>query len=157
MPSINKMLVPLDFSARSSAALQYAVELARRHGAKIELVSVLDVGVFSLADDAPAPEPEEYEHTYTEIERRLEEARQDALAAGASAVETRLLHGRPDVEILRVAMQDRPDLIVMGTHRRTTERHALMDSVAERLMRHAPCPVFTVDGSRLFAERVALS
>jgi nucleotide-binding universal stress UspA family protein len=52
--------------------------------------------------------------------------------------------GRPAEEILRVAREEKVDLIVMGTHGRTGVRHLLLGSVAEAVSRHAPCPVFTV-------------
>ncbi len=59
-------------------------------------------------------------------------------------MDVRVVVGRPADEILRVAREQRVDLIVMGTHGRTGLRHFLLGSVAEAVTRQAPCPVFTV-------------
>jgi universal stress protein A len=144
MRPITKILVPLDFSQHSNLALQYAIDIARRYSAALELVHVFDIGIYSLGDMAPMLDPAQFENIANQIERDLNEAKRDALAAGIGVVQTKLLQGKADLELLRVALEDAADLIVMGTHGRTGFRHLLMGSVAERLVRRAPCPVFTV-------------
>lgn len=155
MPRIDTILVPLDFSLHSARALEYAVDLARRYGARLELVHVFDIGIYSLADGTPMLGPQQFEDMAADIERRLQEAKREALSAGVLRVETKLLQGKPDLELLRVATEDHADVIVMGTHGRTGFRHVLMGSVAERLVRKSPCPVFIVkrDGARESAAR----
>jgi universal stress protein A len=73
------------------------------------------------------------------------ESRLQTLAAGQSvAVETLVVWGSPPVEICRIAQERRVDLIVMGTHGRTGLAHLFIGSVAERVVRYAPCSVLIV-------------
>ena len=66
---------------------------------------------------------------------------------GVTRVDRRLLQGAAAVEIVELARSADFDLIVMGTHGRTGLKHVLMGSVAERVLRTAPCPVLTVKAS----------
>jgi nucleotide-binding universal stress UspA family protein len=68
----------------------------------------------------------------------------DKILKEAVPVQVNVAVGTPAEEILRVAREEKVDLIVMGTHGRTGLRHLLLGSVAEEVTRHAPCPVFTV-------------
>lgn len=144
MRPISKILVPIDFSAHSKVALQYAIDLALHYSAELTLVHVFDIGIYSMGDGSPMLDPAHFENIVNQIERDLDEAKRDALEAGLGSVRTKLLQGKPDHELQRAALEDGADLIVMGTHGRTGFRHLLMGSVAERLVRRAPCPVFTV-------------
>ena len=78
------------------------------------------------------------------FEEHLDEAKAEAEAAGAVRTETKLLEGIAHSEIVSFAQEFGYDLIVMGTHGRTGIMHALLGSVAERVLRKAPCPVLTV-------------
>ncbi|MGE5849127.1 MAG: universal stress protein, partial [Candidatus Methylomirabilota bacterium] len=72
---------------------------------------------------------------------------QEVADAGARAgvpVETRVVTGIPYDDILRIGAELRADLIIMGTHGRTGVSHLFMGSVAEKVVRRAPCPVLTV-------------
>ena len=141
---ISKILVPIDFSHQSNVALQYAIDFARHYSAELELAHVFDIGIYSLGDGSPMLDPAQSENIVNQIERDLNEAKRDAITAGVGVVQTKLLQGKPDHELLRIALEDAVDLIVMGTHGHTGLRHLLMGSVAERLVRRAHCPVFTV-------------
>jgi nucleotide-binding universal stress UspA family protein len=144
MRPIRKILVPIDFSPHSAVALQYAIDIALHYSAELALVHVFDIGIYALGDGSPMLDPAHFENIVNQIEHDLDEAKRDALAAGVGVVHTKLLQGKPDHELQRSALEDGADLIVMGTHGRTGFRHLLMGSVAERLLRRAHCPVFTV-------------
>jgi nucleotide-binding universal stress UspA family protein len=144
MKTIRKILVPIDFSQHSAQALLYAADLARRYEAKLELVHVFNISIYSMPDGIPMFAPGQFEQVTADMERLLENAKHDALAAGAQNVETCMLQGNPGMEILRLAREANFDLIVLGTHGRTGIKHLLIGSVAERVVRHSPCPVFTV-------------
>jgi universal stress protein A len=142
MKAIRKILVALDFSEYSTQALQYAADLARRYDAKLELVTVFDVNIYAMPDGIPMFAPGQFEQLTAELKRLLEDAKRDALAAGALQVETHLIEGNPSQAILRFASEAPVDLIVLGTHGRTGVKHWLLGSVAERVVQHAACPVF---------------
>lgn len=144
METISKILVPLDFSAHSTRALEFAVDLARRYDARLELVHVFDISVFTMPDGMPMFAPGQFDEIMADIQRLLAGAKHDALAGGALLVETKLLEGKPELEILSFAREGKFDLIVLGTHGRSGLKHLLLGSVAERIVRGAPCPVFTV-------------
>jgi glycine betaine transporter len=142
---IRKLLVATDFSAGSRAALQ-TVEKLCSAGDRMELnlVHVLEPLSFT-----PPPPPFWIDYEV----RREREARRllDRLATrvrrklGANVrVKTHVLPGAAYAAICRLAAKLAPDLIVVGTHGRTGMKHALLGSVAERVVRHAKRPVVTV-------------
>ena len=139
----SRILVPVDFSAQSDAALEDAIDLARRLDGKIVLLHVLSVPAFAFPD-ASIPMPAQ---TVVEIQNasrtQLLQLEERVRKAGVG-VSTRLLEGAPFVEIVRAARSEQADLIVMGTHGRSGLRHALLGSVAEKVVRKAPCPVLVV-------------
>jgi nucleotide-binding universal stress UspA family protein len=144
MKPFSKILVPVDFSPHSEHALRIAADLARRYEAKLCVahvhVPVLHAapGAFLLYSEQQLP------GLLAEYEKLLEKSSHDARAAGAQQVETKLLQGVPVSEVIRFAREGAFDLIVMGTHGRTGIAHALIGSVAERVVRKAACPVLTV-------------
>jgi nucleotide-binding universal stress UspA family protein len=129
---IQRLLVPTDFSVCSMRALRYAEELARRFGAEIVLVHVDEslVARSELAGLREAVAGEELERLVALLEKRGVPARAVVRSGGAAE------------EIAEEA--ESADLVVMGTHGRTGLAHVLMGSVAERVVRHARCPVLTV-------------
>jgi nucleotide-binding universal stress UspA family protein len=132
MISLQRILVPHDFSALSEAAFTYATGLASSFHAALDLLHVVpERGV----DAGPA-------------EAAFQQLRKHAAQAGKTGLKTRchVRSGTPDVEITRFARECTVDLIVMGTHGRGVVSHALMGSVAEQVVRSAPCPVLTVHG-----------
>ena len=66
------------------------------------------------------------------------------MARGTVQVETQVMVGEPFADICQSAAQEQADLIIMGSHGRTGLSHVLLGSVAERVVRHAPCPVLVV-------------
>ena len=137
MAHIKYILVPVDGSPPSLAALTQAIELAEDVGATLELVHV-------QADDEPLDE--------------MEEALQEAHDVLGDRLKLRFVHGDPTEQILELASAGGADLIVMGTHGRVGRLHSLLGSVAEAVVRNSPCPVLTVRRSagedESFSERV---
>lgn len=143
MIEIKRILVPTDFSDPSAKALAYGSALARLYGSSLEVLHVIDARPF-----AGTPPVEGYVPELPEFARELEKAARSSLARVAEQagmpVTQAMLWGRPHVEIGRYAKAHAIDLIVMGTHGRGFVAHLLLGSVAERVVRTAPCPVLTV-------------
>ena len=141
MIALKSILVPTDFSETSEVAVKYGVALARRFDAKLYLLHVVEK---SLAEMAATPFPlgllDGMQNDVREwLGKILTEQEEKELGP-----EYVLRVGGPDVEIVRYANERDIDLIVMGTHGRSGVAHMLMGSVAEKVVRKAPCPVLTV-------------
>jgi len=137
MLPIRTILLPTDFSEQSGYALQLACALVRDYGARLILLHVASPPMAIYGGDVLIPAPPD---SHDEERQQLDEL---SVPEGVST-ERRLVEGDPGTEILRAARQMGPDLIVMGTHGRTGLARILMGSVAERVVRKAPCPVLTV-------------
>ncbi len=138
MLPIEKILHPTDFSDRSANALTLACALARDYGAR---VIVLHVAVPPTVVYGEGVVPVDPETLVYEERDRLERL---AIPDAGLRLERRFEEGEPAEQILRVAHEVGADLIVMGTHGRTGITRLLMGSVAEQVVRKAPCPVLTV-------------
>jgi nucleotide-binding universal stress UspA family protein len=141
--TLRRILVPLDFSGKSRQALDFAVPLAEQYGGKISLIHVVEP-VYSYPPPGDAGVAVFPARTAAEAsrERLVELARElvppDLL--GRTLVRT----GRAYLEIVAAADEMDADLIVIATHGYTGLQHALVGSTAERVVRHAHCPVLTV-------------
>lgn len=144
MVRVRKVLCPIDFSEPSAEALHFAVALARRFDATLTLVNVYAVPGYALPEGAVLLGPKVMADVLAETERGLREWKARAERLGARRVDTLAAQGAADAEIVRVAREGAYDLIVMGTHGRTGLKHVLLGSVAEKVVRRAPCPVLTV-------------
>ena len=144
MIALKRILVPHDFSETSDAAVKYATALARKFGAELYF---LHVGDRALAD------------LETEFPLGLEGAVQDAVRERLLKIVTpheqaelkpqfAVRPGAAAGEIVHYAHENDIDLIVMGTHGRGIVGHAVLGSVAERVVRTASCPVLTVRSPR---------
>jgi len=148
--AITRILVPIDFSAHSDRALRYATALADRFSATVEVLHVVEDPFVSGAwsPEAVAPNiPELLADLVAAARGKLDDLKAAAIAKGVrlkTIVLTTVVSGRPADTIADYARTERFDLIVMGTHGRTGLSHALLGSVAERVVRIAPCPVMTV-------------
>jgi universal stress protein A len=145
-PEIRRILVPLDFSPPSDQALQYAAALAEEFAASVVLLHVVEERLVT----GPLPAevylgelPKVREDLVKEAQTRLMKCLETLNAQGITAT-GEVLVGGPSQVILDQAVNKGVDLIVMGTHGRTGLTHLLIGSVAERVIRHAPCPVFVV-------------
>ena len=142
----NKMVVATDFSEGSDEALAKAIALGRQTGAALELVHVLEVGVDQFPF-GPLFYSEDTGGIVAFIDRELSR-RADRVTAAGLACQTRMLEGTTQEEIVREARDSGADLIVIGTHGRRGLAHAMLGSVAERVVQHATCPVLTVPFSK---------
>ena len=143
---ITRILVPVDFSAHSENAVNYATKLAQRFGGTVELLHVVEDLFASGAWRAEAftPNiPELMNDLMADARRRLD-ALKTAAAKGGVTLATHVVTGQPSRLITEFAKTGAFDLIVMGTHGRTGLSHVLLGSVAERVVRTAPCPVLTM-------------
>lgn len=140
---IKRILVPIDFSANSTRALDYACRLAVKFNAAIHLIHVCEVpSMITASMDA-------YAIAYTDWSQRLGEEAEVQLNREAARISdlkvtTEVLFGPPALSIIDAAASNQADLIVMGTHGHGAVMHMMMGNVAERVVRGAPCPVLTV-------------
>jgi nucleotide-binding universal stress UspA family protein len=139
MTRIKTILHPTDFSRNANYAFRLACALARDYGAKLMLLYVRPLPVVPPTEIVTLPaEPAEYHDVMRE---KLEGLRAEDYGV---AVERYRLVGDEAEEIIRLAENTGCDLIVMGTHGRSGLSRLLMGSVAEMVVRKAPCPVLTV-------------
>jgi nucleotide-binding universal stress UspA family protein len=136
MLTIRTILHPTDFSERSEHAFHLACSLARDHGARVVLLHVVSIPVAAY-EGVVLPPP--IEEATEDAKRRLSQ-----MEPAGIPVEHRVAEGDAAEMILRVAEEVHADLIVMGTHGRTGLGRLLMGSVAEQVVRKAPCPVLTM-------------
>jgi len=142
---IKSILAPTDFSTHSERAVRYACQLAERLGASLHLLHVLSEILPAGPDPLLMPVmPAEY---YADNEARAKETLDRLLdpAWGKPAAVVKVVRwGSPVETIVGYALDQRIDLITVATHGRTGLSHVLLGSVAERIVREAPCPVLTI-------------
>jgi universal stress protein A len=140
----HKILCPIDFSPGSREALAMAAGLARESNAALVVAHVLEPTQWAIAGEYQLA-PEVMQDIVDSEEKELAAWRKQAKDLGAKEVATRSLVGVAWDQIVSAARDDVAiDLVVMGTHGRTGLRHAVLGSVAEKVVRHAPCPVLVV-------------
>jgi universal stress protein A len=144
MITLRKILVPHDFSETSEAAVRYAIALAHNFDAQLYLLHVSDKARFEMATEFPLG-----------LDGTLEDAvreRMVKILTPREQIEFRptfeFRSGSPAAEIVKYAKEGDVDLIVMGTHGRGFVAHVVLGSVAEKVVRTAPCPVLTVRNSQ---------
>lgn len=137
------ILVPLDGSEFAEHALTYAEDLARKYGAELLLVRVCyaPVAVLSPGDMATLPAPPNWEEDAARayLARMAERVSADGLTCRTVA-----LIGDPAEGVIETSAEQQADLIVVTSHGRSGFKRFLMGSVAERIARHAPCPVLII-------------
>jgi nucleotide-binding universal stress UspA family protein len=146
MISLHRILVPTDFGEAAEAALAYGRELAQTFNGRLTVLHVVDNLLLASAG------VDGYVGAYPDLQREVEQAartRLDGLLSPADirergAVGVLRTSSTPALTIINYAKDANFDLIVMGTHGRGPVTHLLMGSVAERVVRTAPCPVLTV-------------
>jgi nucleotide-binding universal stress UspA family protein len=145
---ITRILVPTDFSPQAEAAMQYALDLARQSGAAVHLLNVVEdplaAGVWSSELYTA-----EIAELHVNLARDAEQRLRTCVPRDTGLVTTEVRRGRAATEILGTAREWNADLIVMGTHGRTGIAHVVMGSVAEKVVRLAPCPVLTLRGAEV--------
>ena len=139
----NRILVPLDFSPHSKAALDHAIELARRFDGKLHLLHCYDVYVGAVSPYGITV-PQSFDAECREAaEKEIQEWANQVKAAGIEVATTVTPAAASDA-IAATAKEMDADLIVMGSRGLTGIKHVLLGSVADRTLRTAPCPVLTV-------------
>jgi nucleotide-binding universal stress UspA family protein len=138
---IKTILVPVDFSAYSQNIIDYASMIAAKFDATLILLHVIESLRYSVTDTFKVVEHRKGLQTLaTSLLRNLK----DEMQARKLTVKTRLVWGTASREILSEARREKPDLIVMGTHGRSGLPHAILGSVAEKIVRLSRVPVLTV-------------
>ena len=140
MLPVRKILHPTDFSDYSRPAFEMACALARDYGAELLVIHVNRTTAIYAPDGIVMGTPMEEPY---ELRARLAQMRPEDPRV---KIEYRLVDGEPAEQILKVAAGAKADLIVLGTHGSTGLSRLLMGSVAEDVLRRAPCPVLTVRG-----------
>jgi nucleotide-binding universal stress UspA family protein len=146
MIALKKILVATDFSEPSEAALSYGRELARNFGASLTVLNVVD-NILTRAygsDGIVLVDPELQREIVDAARRQVDSLLFDEDRQTLGAIGVVLTSTSPSASIVTYARDEAIDLIVMGTHGRGAVAHLLMGSVAERVVRTAPCPVLTV-------------
>ena len=142
---LKNILVATDFGEASDAALGYGREFATRFGARLHVLHVTEP-VFTNAgtENYAAVAPELQKEIETSARRRLDELLIDSDGSGPPTSPAILTARGPAYAIVDYAKGHNIELIVVGTHGRGALAHLVMGSVAERVVRLAPCPVLTV-------------
>jgi nucleotide-binding universal stress UspA family protein len=141
---IKCILLPTDFSADSASATQYARELVTRFDAELHVLHTLEVHLASTPAFAMGLAlPTYLQESRAAAEKALEGVPDPRWPAGRKVVRA-VVEGSPKVEIVRYARTQQIDLIVLATHGRSGLAHVVIGSVAENVVRTAPCPVLTV-------------
>lgn len=143
--SLKRILVPTDFSETSTLALKYALPLAAEFGAELHVLHVLDLASeqYFAAEMALVPSAAIAAEARTRAETEMAAllTREEVATYRAHLVTEQ---GAPFATIIRYARDHEIDLIVMGTHGRGAVAHLIIGSVAENVVRKAPCPVLTI-------------
>jgi nucleotide-binding universal stress UspA family protein len=145
------LLVPTDLSDHSLVALKYAEEIAEIFDAKVIVLSVIE---HDGPESRRSVHPEDVLRK-DELHRKLLSLMLDRKISH-DKVAIVIRHGAASSMIVEAARELKADLVVMSTHGRTGLRHIMMGSVAETVVRHAPCPVLTMKPEE-FREIVAIS
>lgn len=142
--AIKNILVATDFSEPSGVAMAYGRDLARTYGARLHVMHVVDDVMMRYSPDAgfmlPSMQEDLEKTARVDLEKRITDEDRQQLKAVA-VIETGVNVAEA---ICAYAKANAVDLIVTGTHGRGAVKHFLMGSVAERVVRVAPCPVLTV-------------
>ena len=141
--SPRKILVPVDFSAGSLRALDFAAALAAQFNAGLILVHVLDPIYTTGRFDSPRLRPLRAE-ARQEAESKLEKMSADTVKESQAPMKHHVIDGVAPDAILAFARKVNADWIIMGSKGQTGVKRLLAGSVAERIVRHATCPVMVV-------------
>ncbi len=139
MLTLSKILCAVDFSRSSRAALEDAADLAKRFDGELTLIHVRSPPL--PPDEAVLSEPARAEADRREVQGKLDAWRAEAAIIAGRPVQTILAHGDAAMEVVTEARTGEYGAVVTGTHSRKGIRHVILGSVAERIVREAPCAV----------------
>jgi nucleotide-binding universal stress UspA family protein len=144
MIKLRRILVPTDFSDSARHASHYAIAFALEFKAEIVLLHVVETIAVGYASDLfPVPMAEAFLEISTYARNELAKLAEEIRGKGVTVRENVIVQGKPVTEILRVARDEKVDMIVLGTHGKGVLDKALFGSTTERVVRKAPCPVLT--------------
>jgi nucleotide-binding universal stress UspA family protein len=143
--AIKHILVPTDFSEYADYALDYAIELAQKLQARLTLLHIIDTMPLGVVEEGSMLPPSYWQELETNLGQSMEASLNRLNDVGLQG-ESIIVHGVPFQSIIDTAKDKGADLIVMGTHGRTGLTHVMMGSVAEKVVRMAPCPVVVTRG-----------
>ena len=146
MIAMKNVLVATDFGEAADTALTYGRELAQRFDATLHVLHVAEnVYITAFGAETYASfAPDLQRDIEADAQRRLREVVVDSDSTGPRTVPVVMTSSSPSFAIIDYAREHEIDLIIMGTHGRGAIGHVLMGSVAERVVRLAPCPVLTI-------------
>jgi len=139
---VDRLLVPVDLSEQTTLVVDHATALADAYGATIDLLHVVEEATFPTAygiDPLASPQPDVQERAREALDTLVGD-----LDTNDVPIHTHVLAGYAARDIVDFAEEHAADLVVMATHGRTGLQRFLIGSVAEKVVRSAPCPVFTV-------------
>jgi len=143
-PNIKKVLVPIDFSDYSKAALRYAINFAKMFKAEMILVYVVEPVIyppdFSMGQIAIPSINSEWD---TKAKEELDKLAKNEIPDSIK-VTNLIKTGKPFLEVIDTATELDADIIIIATHGHTGVEHILFGSTAEKVVRKAPCPVLTL-------------
>jgi nucleotide-binding universal stress UspA family protein len=139
-----RICCPVDFSEPSHAAMLFAARLARHFDADLTLFHAYQLPGYTLPEGSVVASPKMLQELADVAEKHLTEWKVLAEQAGAPRVTAVKSIGEPATEVVEFARETGQELLVVGTHGRTGLRHALVGSVAERVVRRALIPVLTI-------------
>jgi len=144
MITIKSILYPTDFSKYSLYALDYALSFAKQYGAKLYIVHVLPNYPLILGPEVTFVNVPKLEQATSEyVQAEITKIKEQCAAQGVECEDV-VMVGTPFVQIINAAREKKVDLIVIATHGRSGLSHVLFGSVAERVVRKAPCPVLSI-------------
>ena len=143
MIKLKKILCPIDFSACSTYALNYAIDLSLKDHASLYLIHVIETYMGDIEDILKQIDLLLDDKQTDSLKMRLINLIPDQIRINIS-IDTLVVKGTPFVEIIKAAKDNQVDLIVMGTHGKTGLDYILIGSVAERVIQRSPCPVLSI-------------
>lgn len=136
---LKRILVPYDFSSHSRKALRHALAVAHQFGAEVLLANIVEISTYPVEYTLLPIEvfgPQRQEEHLTQLKKIT-----DGLKLKAIPI---VRIGSPSKELVKIAEEEKVDLIVIATHGRTGLSQVFIGSVAERVIQHAPCPVLAI-------------
>jgi nucleotide-binding universal stress UspA family protein len=146
MVELKQILYPSDFSEHSLAALPYALDLCKRFGARLHVLHVVDDAYqyWMASGEGTVPVVVSEDELLSSAQQQMDKFMDQHLAAEKQQIVTKLVAGKPFIEIIRYARDQSIDMIVIASHGHGALASMLMGSVTEKVVRKSPCPVLTV-------------
>jgi len=147
MVRFTRILCPVDFSEHSKAALAHAEDVARKFGAELTLLHVVEPILYPVAYGLPPVSPVDYEQVARDSAGKALAGLAAEVSARGQKAHVRVEAGAASQRICDLAKAEGYDLVVLATHGYTGLKHVLLGSTAERVVRFAPCAVLVVKAS----------